>query len=48
MKIKKMIEELDQEDYVIKDIGGDGNCLFDLFLTSFMVFFCLLRNLAVS
>ncbi len=28
MKIKKMIEELDQEDYVIKDIGGDGNCLF--------------------
>lgn len=28
IKVQKMIEELKAEDYVVKDIGGDGNCLF--------------------
>jgi len=28
LKVEKMIEELNLENYMMKDVGGDGNCLF--------------------
>jgi hypothetical protein len=28
IKVAKMIDELGREDYVVKNIAGDGNCLF--------------------